>query len=112
MPSSATRSFTVDSAIPSITASGLVKTYPAPGKTRTEALDGLTLSVSRGTIFALVGPNGAGKTTTVKILTTLAVPDAGTATVEGIDVRTAPARARRVFGVVAQRSGADPTATG
>jgi ABC-2 type transport system ATP-binding protein len=102
----------VDSAIPSITASGLVKTYPAPGKTRTEALDGLTLSVSRGTIFALVGPNGAGKTTTVKILTTLAVPDAGTATVEGIDVRTAPARARRVFGVVAQRSGADPTATG
>jgi ABC-2 type transport system ATP-binding protein len=76
------------------------------------ALDGLTLSVPRGSIFALVGPNGAGKSTTVKILTTLAVPDAGTATVEGIDVIAAPARARRAIGVVGQRSGADPAATG
>src|ERR1700737_140248 len=65
-----------------IEARGLVKTYPAPGKTRVTALDGLTLSVPRGSIFALVGPNGAGKSTTVKILTTLAVPDEGTAAVE------------------------------
>ena len=70
------------------------------------------LSVTPGTIFALVGPNGAGKTTTVKILTTLAIADEGTAIVEGIDVRTDPAQARRVIGVVGQRSGADPTATG
>ena len=95
-----------------IEAHGLVKTYPAPGRTRVSALDGLTLSVPRGTIFALVGPNGAGKTTTVKILTTLATPDEGTAAVEGIDVLAAPARARRVIGVVGQRSGADPGATG
>ena len=60
-----------------------------------------TLSVARGTIFALVGPNGAGKTTTVKILTTLAAPDEGTATIEGIDVIAGPAQARRVIGVVA-----------
>ena len=97
---------------PAIEARGLVKTYPGPGKTRVSALDGLTLGVTKGTIFALVGPNGAGKTTTVKILTTLASPDAGTATVEGIDVIAAPAQARRVIGVVAQRSGADPAATG
>jgi ABC-2 type transport system ATP-binding protein len=96
----------------SIEAHNLIKTYPAPGKTRVRALDGLTLSVSRGTIFALVGPNGAGKTTTVKILTTLARPDAGTAVIEGIDVIAAPAQARRVIGVVGQRSGADPGATG
>ena len=95
-----------------IEARGLVKTYPGPGKTRVKALDGLTLGVGRGTIFALVGPNGAGKTTTVKILTTLASPDEGTAAVEGIDVIAAPAQARRVIGVVAQRSGADPAATG
>jgi ABC-2 type transport system ATP-binding protein len=95
-----------------IEARGLVKTYPGPGKTRIRALDGLTLDVARGTIFALVGPNGAGKTTTVKILTTLARPDEGAATVEGIDVIAAPAQARRVIGVVAQRSGADPAATG
>jgi ABC-2 type transport system ATP-binding protein len=95
-----------------IEAQGLVKSYPGPGKTRIRALDGLTLSVARGTIFAVVGPNGAGKTTTVKILTTLATPDDGTATVEGIDVRTSPAQVRRIIGVVAQRSGADPGATG
>ena len=95
-----------------IEAHGLVKTYPAPGKTRVSALNGLTLSVPQGTISALVGPNGAGKTTTVKILTTLATPDAGTAAVDGIDVIAAPARARRVIGVVGQRSGADPGATG
>jgi len=95
-----------------IEAQGLVKTYPAPGKTRVRALDGLTLSVPGGTVFALVGPNGAGKTTTVKILTTLAVADEGKATVQGIDVAAAPARARQVIGVVGQRSGADPMATG
>ena len=95
-----------------IEAKGLVKTYPGPGKTRIRALDGLTLSVPRGTIFAVVGPNGAGKTTTVKILTTLAAPDDGTAVIEGIDVLASPARVRSVIGVVAQRSGADPTATG
>jgi ABC-2 type transport system ATP-binding protein len=95
-----------------IEAHSLVKTYPGPGKSRVRALDGLTLGVAKGTIFALVGPNGAGKSTTVKILTTLASPDEGTAAVEGIDVIAAPARARRVIGVVAQRSGADPAATG
>jgi ABC-2 type transport system ATP-binding protein len=99
---------------------GLVKTYPMPRsspggtakKARLSALDGLTLTVPRGTIFALVGPNGAGKSTTVKILTTLALPDAGTAAVEGIDVRSSPAAVRRIIGVVGQRSGADPGATG
>jgi len=98
---------------PAIEARGLVKTYPAPGKSpRVRALDGLDLTVPPGTIYALVGPNGAGKSTTVKILTTLAIADEGTATVEGIDVRTDPARTRRVIGVVGQRSGADPAATG
>ena len=98
---------------PAIEARGLVKTYPAPGKNpRIRALDGLDLTVEPGTIYALVGPNGAGKSTTVKILTTLAIADEGTATVEGIDVRADPARARRAIGVVGQRSGADPAATG
>jgi ABC-2 type transport system ATP-binding protein len=101
------------SARPAIEALGLVKTYPAPGKNpRIRALDGLDLTVAPGTIYALVGPNGAGKSTTVKILTTLAIADEGTAAVEGIDVRTDPARVRRVIGVVGQRSGADPAATG
>src|ERR1044072_4325832 len=65
-----------------IEAADLVKTYP--GDIR--ALDGLSLSVPAGTIFALLGPNGAGKSTTVRILTTLSRADLGTARVAGHDV--------------------------
>jgi ABC-2 type transport system ATP-binding protein len=92
-----------------IEAHQLIKTYD---KQRVRALDGLDISVPRGMVFGLLGPNGAGKTTAVKILTSLIRPDAGRATVDGIDVLTRPARVRHVIGVVAQRSGADPTATG
>jgi ABC-2 type transport system ATP-binding protein len=91
----------------------LVKTYPVRRrKDRIRALDGFDLAVPRGTIFGLLGPNGAGKSTTVKILTSLAKPDSGAASVEGIDVLRSPGQLRQVIGVVAQRSGADPTATG
>jgi len=96
-----------------IEAHQLVKTYAARGsKHGIRALDGLDISVPRGIIYGLLGPNGAGKSTTVKVLTSLARPDAGTARVEGIDVLARPAQVRQVIGVVAQRSGADPTATG
>jgi ABC-2 type transport system ATP-binding protein len=76
------------------------------------ALDGLSLTVRPGEVFGLLGPNGAGKSTAIKILTTLATPDSGTAAVAGYDVLREPDRVRRVIGVVSQRSGADPTATG
>ena len=90
-----------------IAAHQLVKTYPG-----VRALDGVSLDVRPGEVFGLLGPNGAGKSTVVKVLTTLARPDAGTATVAGYDVLRHPDRVRRVIGVVAQRSGADPAATG
>ena len=86
----------------------LVKTY---GK-GVRALDGLSISVPAGEVFALLGPNGAGKSTTIKILTTLARPDSGTVTVAGHDALAHPAKVRRVIGVVSQKSGADPVATG
>ncbi len=96
-----------------IEAHQLVKTYAARGaKHGIRALDGLDITVPRGIIYGLLGPNGAGKTTTVKILTSLARPDEGTARVEGIDVLARPGQVRQVIGIVAQRSGADPTATG
>jgi ABC-2 type transport system ATP-binding protein len=96
-----------------IEARQLVKTYAVRGRKHgIRALDGLDLSVPRGIIYGLLGPNGAGKSTVVKILTSLARPDAGSARVEGIDVLAQPGRVRHVIGVVAQRSGADPTATG
>jgi ABC-2 type transport system ATP-binding protein len=50
------------------------------------ALDDLTFDVREGELFGLVGPDGAGKTTLFRILTTLILPDAGTATVLGFDV--------------------------
>jgi ABC-2 type transport system ATP-binding protein len=76
------------------------------------ALDGLSIAIEAGEIFGLLGPNGAGKSTAIKVLTTLARPDSGTATVAGHDVLRHPERVRRAIGVVAQRSGADPLATG
>jgi ABC-2 type transport system ATP-binding protein len=96
-----------------IEARQLVKTYAVHGKKHgIRALDGLDLSVPRGVIYGLLGPNGAGKSTAVKILTSLARPDSGSARVAGLDVLAQPGRVRHVIGVVAQRSGADPTATG
>ena len=62
----------------------LVKTYPAGrGAPPIRALDGLSLGVRSGSVFALLGPNGAGKSTTVKILTTLSRADSGSACVAG-----------------------------
>jgi ABC-2 type transport system ATP-binding protein len=86
----------------------LKKTYPG-GVT---ALDGLTIAVPRGAIFALLGPNGAGKSTTIKILTTLSQPDSGTASVAGFDVLREPRKVRQSIGCVAQRSGVDLESTG
>ena len=100
-PASAARALAIE-------ARELVKSYPK----EIRALDGLSFTVEEGTVFGLLGPNGAGKSTTVKILTTLAQADSGSASVAGLDVRTQAAAVRRAIGVVAQRSGADPTATG
>ncbi len=77
-----------------------------------QALDGLTFSVPAGTVFGLLGPNGAGKSTTVKILTTLAHPDGGSAKVAGHDILGEPARVRESIGVVSQAGGLDREATG
>ena len=91
-----------------IEATALTKTYPPDVR----ALDGLSLAVPAGTIFGLLGPNGAGKSTTVRILTTLSRPDGGSARVAGLDVLAEPVRVRHAIGVVAQRHGLDPEATG
>ena len=90
-----------------IEAEGLIKHYPGDVK----ALDGLSFVVEEGTVFGLLGPNGAGKSTAVRIATTLARADSGSARVAGHDVSTDAAQVRRLIGVVAQRGGADREAT-
>ena len=91
-----------------IEAVDLRKTYPPD----VVALDGLSISVEPGTIFGLLGPNGAGKSTTVKVLSTLTRADSGSAAVAGIDVRADPIGVRRAIGVVGQKHGGAPEATG
>lgn len=73
-----------------------------PFRRRSEvvAVESISFSVPRGTIFGLLGPNGAGKTTTIKMLSTLLVPTSGTALIGGFDVRRHERDVRRQLGVV------------
>jgi ABC-2 type transport system ATP-binding protein len=50
------------------------------------AVDDVSFSVDQGEIFGLIGPDGAGKTSIFRVLTTLLLPDGGSATVDGFDV--------------------------
>jgi ABC-2 type transport system ATP-binding protein len=76
------------------------------------ALRDLDLTVPAGTVLGLLGHNGAGKTTAVRLLTTLAAPTAGTATVAGFDVAAAPEQVRPRIGVAAQEATVDGLLTG
>ena len=98
---------------PALVADHLVKTYSGGrGKPSVRAVDDLGFEAQTGTVFGLLGPNGAGKSTTMKILSTLARADAGSAYVAGIDVTRHPARVRRAIGFVAQKAVSDPNDTG
>jgi ABC-2 type transport system ATP-binding protein len=90
-----------------VRARGLVKHY---GKVK--ALDGVDLTVPRGSVLGLLGPNGAGKTTAVRILSTLLVPDSGTAEVAGVDVVKNPREVRRRIGLSGQYAAVDEYLTG
>jgi ABC-2 type transport system ATP-binding protein len=67
---------------------------------RKVAVDGLSLDVPPGELFAFLGPNGAGKTTTIKMLVGLLQPDAGNVKVCGYDVAAEPRMAARCIGYV------------
>jgi ABC-2 type transport system ATP-binding protein len=82
--------------VPAIEAVGLSKTY----RGGVEALVGLDLRVQHGEVLGFLGPNGAGKSTTIRLLLDLIRPTAGTATLLGLDSRTAGIEARRRIGYV------------
>ena len=72
------------------------------------AVDNISFQVEAGQIFGFLGPNGAGKSTAIKILTTLALPTSGRATVGGYDVVHEAGRVRAIAGVALQEIGLDP----
>ncbi|MEV7415797.1 ATP-binding cassette domain-containing protein [Streptomyces sp. NPDC089919] len=86
---------------------GLVKHFG-----ETKALDGVDLDVREGTVLGVLGPNGAGKTTLVRCLSTLLVPDAGTAVVAGYDVVRQPRQLRRTIGLTGQYASVDEKLSG
>lgn len=90
-----------------VEARGLVKRFGD-----TLALDGVDLEVPRGAIYGLLGPNGAGKTTTVRVLTTLLRPDAGHATIDGVDVLSDPHGVRERIGLTGQYAAVEERLTG
>jgi ABC-2 type transport system ATP-binding protein len=85
-----------------IRARGLVKRFGA-----LEAVAGIDLDVPRGMIFAILGPNGAGKTTLMRMLATLARPDAGSAEVMGHDLLAAPDAVRGSIAMTGQFASLD-----
>jgi ABC-2 type transport system ATP-binding protein len=89
-----------------ISVEGLVKTFG-----EVEALKAIDLRVPSGTVLGLLGPNGAGKTTAVRILTTIIPPDAGRATVLGLDVTRQPNAVRSVIGLAGQYAAVDGNLT-
>ncbi|UCE90991.1 MAG: ABC transporter ATP-binding protein [Methanobacteriota archaeon] len=76
----------------------LLKRYPPD----VNAVDGITFSVSGGTVFSMLGPNGAGKTTTVEILEGLRVPTNGKSNVFGVDTTKDYAKIRGRVGILPQ----------
>jgi len=83
-----------------IVAAGLTKSFPG-----VRAVDALSFDVRAGEIFGLVGPDGAGKTTTMRMLAGIMTPDAGTGSIDGVDIVRDPERARHALSYMPQRFG-------
>ncbi len=77
----------------SIIIQGLTKIYGTQ-----KAVDNISLTINKGEIVGFLGPNGAGKSTTMKIITGYLAPDAGTASVCGIDVTKNPIATKKKIG--------------
>ena len=92
---------------PAIHVQGLEKAYK-----QLQVLRGVDFDIARGTIFALLGSNGAGKTTIVNILSTLLKADAGTASVNGLDVATQGAEVRESISLAGQFAAVDEILSG
>ncbi|WP_342721482.1 ABC transporter ATP-binding protein [Acidovorax sp. FHTAMBA] len=93
--------------MPAVSFQAISKTFSTP-KGPFQALNDVSLDIQEGEFFGLLGPNGAGKTTLISILAGLARATSGRVLVQGSDVQTQYADARRKLGVVPQELVFDP----
>lgn len=83
---------------PAIDVSGVTKSYGG-----VTALDNVSFKVESGEMFGLIGPDGSGKSSLYKILATLTAPDAGTATVCGLDTVRDYSKLRTIIGYMPEK---------
>lgn len=88
--------------LPVIEVENLVKVYRSGSRDEVRAVDGMSFTVTKGTIFGLLGPNGAGKSTMLRVLTTLSRATSGSVRILGVDVREKPLEVRRRLSAVLQ----------
>lgn len=93
--------------MPAVSFQNVSKNYRS-ARGELQALKGVSFDIQKGEFFGLLGPNGAGKTTLISILAGLAQPSGGRVQVQGHDVQTDFAAARRALGVVPQELVFDP----
>jgi len=67
------------------------------------AVDGVSLEIAPGEIFAFLGTNGAGKTTTIRMMTGVLLPSSGSVTIGGYDIQKNPLEAKMLMGVIPDR---------
>lgn len=91
--------------LPAIDVVDLVKHYQSRDGSVVRAVDGVSFRVQPGETMGLLGANGAGKTTLLRMLVTLLKPSAGTARIDGIDIREDPLGVRRRIGYVSATTG-------
>ena len=88
--------------VPVIEVEDLVKTYRFGKRDQVLAVDGMSFTVERGSIFGLLGPNGAGKSTMLRVLTTLSRATSGNVRILGLDLRTHALAVRHKLSAVLQ----------
>lgn len=86
----------------SVSARNLSKKF-GHGHHAVQAVDGVSFDVKKGELFGLIGPDGAGKTTLFRLLTSLMVPDSGTAVIEGFDTVKDYRQIRQIIGYMPGR---------
>jgi ABC-2 type transport system ATP-binding protein len=99
----------MNSQFPAIVIDHVSKTYKATKKSAAKvALDNVSLTIPRGSIYGLLGPNGAGKSTLINIMAGMVIKSAGTVKIWDTDIDDDPRQARNSIGIVPQEITFDP----